>query len=84
MITAWKEAMAFDGRRRLGEIHSPTLALAGSKDTAVPMHHARMLHEGIRVVGSSWSTAQGTDSSGRIARSSSVRSTISSVVVRDR
>lgn len=47
MINAWREAMAFDSRRRLGEIRCPTLILAGSKDTAVPMHHARMLNDGI-------------------------------------
>jgi len=47
MIHAWREAMAFDSRLRLGEIRCPTLVLAGSKDTAVPMHHARMLSDGI-------------------------------------
>jgi len=48
MVHAWKEAMAFDSRRRLAEISCPTLIVAGSSDTAVPMHHARMLHTGIR------------------------------------
>lgn len=47
MLTAWKEAMRFDSRRRLGELRCPTLVLAGSTDTAVPMHHAQRLHEGI-------------------------------------
>jgi 3-oxoadipate enol-lactonase len=47
MITAWKEAMAFDGRNRLKDIHCPTLIIAGGKDDAVPMHHAKMLHDGI-------------------------------------
>jgi 3-oxoadipate enol-lactonase len=47
MLRAWREAMAFDSRPRLGAILCPTLVLAGSKDTAVPMHHARMLHDGI-------------------------------------
>jgi 3-oxoadipate enol-lactonase len=47
MLTAWKETMAFDSRRRLGEIRCPTLVVAGAKDNAVPAHHARMLHEGI-------------------------------------
>ena len=47
MIAAWREAMAFDSRPRLGEIHCPTLVLAGSADTAVPFHHAQMLHNGI-------------------------------------
>jgi 3-oxoadipate enol-lactonase len=47
MLTAWKETMAFDSRRRLSEIRCPTLVVAGAKDNAVPAHHARMLHEGI-------------------------------------
>ena len=47
MVTAWRAAMAFDSRGRLGEIACPTLVLAGASDTAVPMHHARQLHEGI-------------------------------------
>lgn len=47
MVTAWREAMAFDSRRRLGEIQCPTLVVAGSNDQGVPIHHARMLHEGI-------------------------------------
>jgi 3-oxoadipate enol-lactonase len=47
MLRAWREAMAFDSRPRLGDICCPTLVLAGAKDTAVPMHHARMLHDGI-------------------------------------
>jgi pimeloyl-ACP methyl ester carboxylesterase len=44
---AWKEAMAFDSRGRLHEINCPTLVIAGSDDKAVPMHHAKMLHDGI-------------------------------------
>jgi 3-oxoadipate enol-lactonase len=47
MIKAWREAMVFDSRSRLAEIRCPTLVVAGSKDTAVPIHHARMLNEGI-------------------------------------
>lgn len=47
MLSAWKETMAFDSRRRLGEIACPTLIIAGSQDQAVPIHHARMLHAGI-------------------------------------
>jgi pimeloyl-ACP methyl ester carboxylesterase len=47
MVAAWRASMAFDSRRRLGEIRCPTLVLAGGSDTAVPMHHARQLHEGI-------------------------------------
>jgi len=48
MISAWKETMAFDSRQRLAEIACPTLVVAGSNDQAVPMHHAQMLHDGIR------------------------------------
>ena len=47
MRTAWKEAMTFDSRPRLREIACPTLIVAGELDTAVPMHHARMLRDGI-------------------------------------
>ena len=48
MVSAWEETMAFDSRKRLAEIACPTLVVAGSDDQAVPMHHARMLHQGIR------------------------------------
>lgn len=48
MIAAWRGAMAFDNRARLGEIACPTLIIAGARDNAVPMHHATMLHGGIR------------------------------------
>ena len=47
MVSAWKEAMAFDSRRRLAEIGCPTLIIAASDDQAVPIHHAEMLHHGI-------------------------------------
>jgi pimeloyl-ACP methyl ester carboxylesterase len=47
MVSAWREAMAFDSRRRLAEIGCPTLIVAASNDQAVPIHHARMLHVGI-------------------------------------
>lgn len=47
MVSAWRETMAFDSRRRLSEIKCPTLIVAGAKDEAVPIHHARMLHNGI-------------------------------------
>jgi pimeloyl-ACP methyl ester carboxylesterase len=47
MLCAWKQAMAFDSRLRLAEITCPTLVVAGSDDTAVPLHHAKMLHDGI-------------------------------------
>ena len=48
MLQAWNESMAFDSRRRLGEIACPTLIVAGSNDVGVPIHHADMLHAGIR------------------------------------
>ncbi len=48
MLSAWRETMAFDSRRRLAEIGCPTLVIAGSNDQAVPLHHANMLHTGIR------------------------------------
>lgn len=48
MIAAWRAAMAFDSRRRLGQIACPTLVVAGADDHAVPFHHAKMLHDGIR------------------------------------
>jgi 3-oxoadipate enol-lactonase len=47
MGAAWKETMAFDSRRRLAEIACPTLVVAASNDRAVPMHHAKMLHDSI-------------------------------------
>jgi pimeloyl-ACP methyl ester carboxylesterase len=47
MLTAWNETMAFDSRKRLAEIRCQTLIIAGSQDQGVPIHHARMLHEGI-------------------------------------
>lgn len=47
MIAEWKDAVAFDGRSQLKEIKAPTLIIAGTKDTAIPMHHAKMLNEGI-------------------------------------
>jgi pimeloyl-ACP methyl ester carboxylesterase len=48
MVSAWRGAMAFDSRRRLTEIKCPTLVVAASNDMAVPLHHAKMLHDGIR------------------------------------
>jgi pimeloyl-ACP methyl ester carboxylesterase len=56
---AWREAMAFDSRGRLKEIKCPTLIVAGSNDNAVPMHHARMLHDGI--AGSKLAVIEGAD-----------------------
>lgn len=47
MAAAWRETMAFDSRPRLAEIACPTLVVAASDDRGVPIHHARMLHEGI-------------------------------------
>ena len=37
----------------------PTLVVAGSKDEAVPAHHARILHDGI--VGSRLAVIEGAD-----------------------
>jgi pimeloyl-ACP methyl ester carboxylesterase len=47
MMEAWKNAMAFDSRQRLREIKCPALIIAASNDDAVPVHHAKILHEGI-------------------------------------
>lgn len=47
MVSAWRETMAFDSRRRLAEIKCPTLVVAAADDDAVPLHHAKMLHDGI-------------------------------------
>ncbi len=47
MMSAWRAAMAFDSSRRLAEIKCPTLVVAASNDEAVPLHHAKMLHDGI-------------------------------------
>jgi 3-oxoadipate enol-lactonase len=47
MVRAWRAAMTFDSRPRLAEIKCPTLVVAASNDEAVPMHHAKMLHDGI-------------------------------------
>jgi pimeloyl-ACP methyl ester carboxylesterase len=47
MMEAWRETMAFDSRHRLAEIACPTLIVAGANDQAVPLHHAKMLHDGI-------------------------------------
>jgi 3-oxoadipate enol-lactonase len=47
MIETYKAMLDFDSRLRLHEIQCPTLVLAGEKDNAVPMHHAKMLAQGI-------------------------------------
>jgi len=59
MIQAWRAAMAFDGRARLGEVRCPTLVIAGERDDAVPLHHARELHGGI--AGSRLAVVTGAD-----------------------
>ncbi|HEY1600806.1 MAG TPA: alpha/beta hydrolase, partial [Pirellulales bacterium] len=51
--------MAFDGRQRLSEIRCPTLIVAGSNDTAVPIHHRNTLHHGI--AGSRLVVMEGSD-----------------------
>lgn len=61
MVSAWREAMAFDSRRRLGKIKCPTLIVSGSNDQAVPMHHAEMLHD--RIAGSRLVIVDGADHS---------------------
>jgi pimeloyl-ACP methyl ester carboxylesterase len=59
MVSAWRSAMAFDSRQRLADIVCPTLVIAGANDTAVPLSHAKMLHEGI--AGSELAIVEGTD-----------------------
>src|SRR5438093_462725 len=59
MLAAWRETMAFDSRRRLAEITCSTLIIAGSDDVGVPIHHAKMLNEGI--AGSRLVVMQGAD-----------------------
>jgi 3-oxoadipate enol-lactonase len=48
MVAAWRGVLAFDSRPRLSEIRCPTLIVSGTNDRAVPAHHARTLHDGIR------------------------------------
>jgi pimeloyl-ACP methyl ester carboxylesterase len=47
MVEATKVMLRFDSRHRLKDIKCPTLIVAGETDTAVPLHHARMLSQGI-------------------------------------
>ena len=47
MVSALRAAMAFDSRRLLADIKCPTLVVAASNDHRVPLHHAKMLHDGI-------------------------------------
>jgi pimeloyl-ACP methyl ester carboxylesterase len=58
-VSVWMAAMAFDSRRRLAEIKCPTLVVAASSDEAVPLHHAKMLHDGI--TGSKFVIIDGAD-----------------------
>jgi len=51
--------MAFDSMPRLAEIACPTLIVAGSNDQAVPIHHPKMLHDGI--TGSRLAIVDGAD-----------------------
>ncbi len=53
--------MAFDSRGRLHEIGCPTLVVAAANDQGVPIHHARMLRDGI--TGSALVTIEGADHS---------------------
>lgn len=47
LVEATKRMLGFDSRHRLGDIACPTLIVAGANDIAVPLHHARMLAQGI-------------------------------------
>ena len=47
MVSGWKAAVAFDSRRCLADIKCPTLIVAASNDRSVPLHHAKVLHDGI-------------------------------------
>ena len=47
MADAVKIMLRFDSRQRLHEIKCPALIVAGENDSAVPLHHARMLAQGI-------------------------------------
>src|SRR4030095_2015035 len=42
MLTAWKETMAFDSRKRLAEIRCPTLVIAGSHGAGAPIRPAQL------------------------------------------
>ena len=47
MVEATRRMLGFDSRHRLRNMECPTLIVAGANDTAVPLHHARMLAQGI-------------------------------------
>jgi len=48
MLKAYHEGTFFDARPILSKIEAPTLIIAGGKDDAVPMHHAKELISGIK------------------------------------
>ena len=48
MLKAWHEGNFFDARPLLPKIQASTLIIAGGKDDAVPMHHAKELVSGIK------------------------------------
>jgi 3-oxoadipate enol-lactonase len=48
MLKAYHEGTFFDARPILSKIEAPTLIIAGGKDDAVPMHHAKELVSGIK------------------------------------
>lgn len=52
MLKALHEGTFFDARPILSTIEAPTLIIAGGKDDAVPMHHAKQLVSGINGHGS--------------------------------
>lgn len=47
MLKAYREETFFDARPLLSRIEAPTLIIAGGKDDAVPMYHAKELVSGI-------------------------------------
>ncbi len=47
MVEAFRQAMAFDSRARLGEIKARTLVIAAGHDRAVPAHHTDQLASSI-------------------------------------
>ena len=47
MVEATKAMLRFDSRARLRDVRCPTLIIAGANDSAVPLHHAKMLAQGI-------------------------------------
>lgn len=47
MLQAWQAMRRFDSRPWLARIGCPTLVVAGTDDTGIPIHHTQMLHQGI-------------------------------------